>query len=128
MRSAEHGDSTSTTAGIRSPTASIKAGTYIRRSSSPPKTVHSTGWSTAPRPAGFVRKRPQTRELQSSGSVLSANDPRVHFGLGPSNRIDRLVIRWPDGNTETIPGVAADRVIVVREGSRIVKGSAAPHH
>ena len=64
----------------------------------------------------------QTREVQTCGSVLSANDPRVHFGLGAASRVDRLLIHWPDGATETIAGLPADRVILVRQGVGIVKG------
>jgi hypothetical protein len=60
----------------------------------------------------------QMREVQTGGSVLSANDPRVHFGLGPAARVDRLEVRWPDGMTETFPGVLADQIVTLRQGKR----------
>jgi hypothetical protein len=44
----------------------------------------------------------------------------MHFGLGPATSAD-LIIRWPNGQTETIPKVEADRLVVVREGSGIVR-------
>lgn len=42
-----------------------------------------------------------TRERRSATSYLSAPDPRLHFGLGPARRIDRLEVRWPDGSRTT---------------------------
>jgi enediyne biosynthesis protein E4 len=64
-----------------------------------------------------ARGMKQVREVQTSGSVLSASDPRVHFGLGSANRVDRLSIRWPDGNIETLTGLAVDRCVTVRQGT-----------
>ena len=57
----------------------------------------------------------QTDEVRSGGSYLSQNDLRLHFGLGPRTRIDRIEIEWPSGvrQSETPPGV--DRVLTVRE-------------
>jgi hypothetical protein len=48
---------------------------------------------------------------------LAIHDPRVHFGLGPAVRYDRLVIRWPDGLTEEFEGDEADRSIVIQRGT-----------
>jgi hypothetical protein len=63
-------------------------------------------------------KNLQMREVQTGGSVLCANDPRVHFGLGAARLIDRLSIRWPDGATETHRGVAADQILTLRQTRR----------
>jgi enediyne biosynthesis protein E4 len=54
-------------------------------------------------------------EVRSGGSYLSNNDIRIHFGLGSASRVDRIRIRWPNGNTEDLPGVAADQFITVTE-------------
>ncbi len=59
--------------------------------------------------AGGVR---QIRERQSAGSYLSANDPRLHFGLGAADRAD-VTIRWPDGSVQELTGVAADQILRV---------------
>jgi hypothetical protein len=40
---------------------------------------------------------------------------RVHFGLGNASRIDRIRVRWPNGNTEEFPGTQADRFIALKE-------------
>jgi hypothetical protein len=64
--------------------------------------------------------RVQAQELSAQSSFYSANDRRLHFGLGEARAAD-LEIRWPRGTTETIPRVEADQLVVVREGSGIVR-------
>jgi hypothetical protein len=62
----------------------------------------------------------QAQELVSQSSFYSASDSRLHFGLGAAARAD-LVIRWPNGNEETVKEVEADQLVFIREGSGIVK-------
>jgi hypothetical protein len=62
----------------------------------------------------------QVRELSSGSSYLGQNDPRVHVGLGAAAIVDRLEIRWPSGRTELVQNVAANYLVVVREGAGIV--------
>jgi hypothetical protein len=64
--------------------------------------------------------RKQIQAVLSQSSYLSANDRRLHFGLGPETTAS-LEIRWPNGGSERISGVAADRLVVVREGAGIVR-------
>lgn len=64
--------------------------------------------------------RIQTQEVLSQASFYSANDPRLHFGLGVAESAD-LEIRWPNGGKETILNVTADQLVFVREGSGIVR-------
>jgi len=59
--------------------------------------------------------RRQISYVVSGGSYLSQNDLRVHFGLGEVTRVDRVRIRWPNGNTEESGPVEADRVITIKE-------------
>jgi hypothetical protein len=49
-------------------------------------------------------------------SFQSSHDPRVHFGIGDSTRIDSVEIRWPSGRVDRHPGLAADHEYFVREG------------
>ena len=42
--------------------------------------------------------RRQVAESASSGSYLSVNDPRLHFGLGAAATVDSVEVRWPDGS------------------------------
>jgi hypothetical protein len=64
--------------------------------------------------------RTQAQEVLSQSSFYSANDSRLHFGLGTADFAD-LEIRWPNGGVEKIPRVAANRLIFVKEGAGIVK-------
>ena len=45
----------------------------------------------------------QAQEVMSQSSFYSANDPRLHFGLGAADRVD-LDIRWPNGAQEKYTG------------------------
>ena len=63
--------------------------------------------------------RRQTVEVRSGGSYMSHNDMRAHFGLGAATKVDRLTIRWPDGNSETTDSLSVDRFYVAREGGGV---------
>ena len=62
----------------------------------------------------------QAREVASQSSFYSSNDLRLHFGLGTVTSAD-LEIRWPNGAKESIPKVEADQLVVIKEGSGIIK-------
>ena len=65
-------------------------------------------------------ERRQAQAVLAQSSYLSANDRRLHFGLGAEKEA-RVEIRWPNGRVETLEKVAADRLIYVREGAGIVR-------
>jgi len=65
----------------------------------------------------------QTDEVHSGGSYLSQSDTRLHFGLGSAKKIDRVEIRWPSGQTETLTDLASNQFYSVLEGSGIVPAS-----
>ncbi|MGO9922583.1 MAG: FG-GAP-like repeat-containing protein [Isosphaeraceae bacterium] len=50
------------------------------------------------------------------GSYLSASDPRLHFGLDGSDRVDVLEVAWPSGKVDRFAALAADRAYQIREG------------
>jgi hypothetical protein len=62
----------------------------------------------------------QTQEIHSGGSYLSQNDLRVHFGLGPSEKITSVEIHWPSGRVENLGDLAADHYYSILEGAAIV--------
>jgi len=64
-----------------------------------------------------VSGRELTRELYPHNSFRSQMPSRVHFGLGDAARIDRLTIRWPSGAVQTLDDLAADRHVVITEGT-----------
>jgi hypothetical protein len=57
--------------------------------------------------------------LASQSSYLSANDPRLHFGLGDAQQVD-FDIFWPSGEVEHLKAVKADQLITVQEGKGII--------
>jgi hypothetical protein len=56
----------------------------------------------------------QVRFATASGSYLSSNDKRLHFGLG-SAEIANLEIIWPSGIHQTLNNVRADQFLEVQE-------------
>jgi hypothetical protein len=66
-------------------------------------------------------KKSQAQEVLSQSSFYSTNDSRLHFGLG-AEKTANVVIRWPSGAHEELKDVAADQLIVVKEGAGIVSG------
>jgi hypothetical protein len=76
------------------------------------------------RVAVTTQGRTRMREVKSGSSYLGQNDLRVHFGLGDVPRIEKIDIRWPTGDVETIRDVAADQILTVTEGKGITGRSA----
>ncbi|RME38145.1 MAG: CRTAC1 family protein [Planctomycetota bacterium] len=59
-------------------------------------------------------ERTMRDEVRVAYSYCSANDPRVHFGLGALERVDEVRITFPDGQATRMGPLAADRIVVVR--------------
>jgi hypothetical protein len=64
--------------------------------------------------------RRQMDEVRSGGSYLSQSDLRVHFGLGPATKIERLEVRWPSGVIDSLEDISADQFLKVQEGKGAV--------
>ncbi len=64
-----------------------------------------------------VRAGGQTlvRGLRSSASYLSANETRLHFGLGEADRVDSVLVQWPSGASTELREVVVDSFLVVNE-------------
>jgi len=60
--------------------------------------------------------RVQVQEAMSQSSYVSANDPRLHFGLGSFEKVE-IEVRWPLGTTQAFKGVATNQLITLTEGS-----------
>lgn len=53
--------------------------------------------------------------VSTAGSYASANDRRVHFGLGQDSSVRLLEITWPSGSVQRLENVKADQVLTIRE-------------
>jgi hypothetical protein len=80
--------------------------------------LHGDGANTAGIGAKVVVRHgatTQTAEQMPTRGFLSAVDPRLHFGLGASARVDSLTVIWPDRRFQTLVAVAADRVLTLEQ-------------
>ncbi len=65
---------------------------------------------------GFV----EYRQAQGGMSYMSAQDPRIHFGLGQRKTIESLRITWPSGIVDKLTNIPINQIITVKEGVGIV--------
>jgi hypothetical protein len=65
--------------------------------------------------AGLV----QTRMVKSGSSYLSQSELPLTFGLGKRDRLDRIVIQWPNGRTEEFKDLRDGHNYVCTEGKGI---------
>jgi hypothetical protein len=77
-------------------------------------------------PAGETKAHAQIDEVRSGGGYFSQNDLRVHFGIGKSEKVDLLEIRWPSGLIEKVENIKPNQVIYVKEGQGIVRSMQFP--
>lgn len=56
-------------------------------------------------------------------SYQSAQDPRLHFGLGQNSKVDAIEILWPSGITTKLANLRADQIFAVKEGVGVVERS-----
>jgi len=64
-----------------------------------------------------VHVNEQTRFATTAGSYESANDKRLHFGLGAA-KTAKVEVLWPSGTHQVLNSVAADQFLEIREPER----------
>jgi hypothetical protein len=57
----------------------------------------------------------QTRLVMPTRSYLSQVELPVTFGLGMEGEVESLVIIWPDGSRQELPGVPPDATVTVKQ-------------
>jgi len=62
--------------------------------------------------------RTQVRQVQAAGGYLSQSSNRLHFGLGDAGAVERVEIRWPSGQVQTIERPKVDASTTVTEPAR----------
>ena len=63
--------------------------------------------------------KPQFHEQQLSRGYLSSVDAIVHFGLGSSEKVDTLLVSWPDGTSQLLTNVKADQRLDIAHSDRV---------
>ena len=61
----------------------------------------------------------QSRMVKSGSSYLSQSELPLTFGVGRSDRVDRVVIDWPSGRTEEFKNVVTGKAYECVEGERL---------
>ena len=59
------------------------------------------------------------QDVLASGSYISSNDRRLHFGLGDATDAGPAEIHWPSGAKEMVRLPGADRIFTITEGAGI---------
>jgi hypothetical protein len=66
-------------------------------------------------------KRVLWRRARTDGSYCSSQDPRVLVGLGASDRIEAVRVRWPNGSVEEWKSPPINRYLTLQEGTSNTK-------
>ena len=57
----------------------------------------------------------QVREINNAASYESANDIRLHVGVGTARTIPQIEILWPSGIRQTLKDVAVNQILRIKE-------------
>ena len=57
----------------------------------------------------------QLLEQEPTRGFLSSVEPRLHFGLGQSKKIDSLIVIWPDRRFQVLTGISVNQRLVVSQ-------------
>ena len=62
-------------------------------------------------------KARQIDVVLSQSSFISHNDSRLHFGLAGETSVQKITVRWPNGESEDFPGAPSEALVRLIEGS-----------
>jgi enediyne biosynthesis protein E4 len=65
----------------------------------------------------FFNGQKQVAQLASGRGYLSKSEDIIHFGLGQTNKVDSVLIRWTDGKYQKLTTPQLNQVIAVVEGN-----------
>jgi hypothetical protein len=57
----------------------------------------------------------QIRDISNVASYQSANDIRLHVGLGNAKIVQQIEVLWPSGTKQTLMDVAVNQILVIKE-------------
>ncbi len=63
----------------------------------------------------FWDGREQLQEVSGGNGYAAQNQRRLHFGLGRDPHVEKAVIRWPSGQTQTVASPEIDRLHKIKE-------------
>ena len=59
-------------------------------------------------------------ERKGGMSYQSAQDPRLHFGLGQRRTVEEVEIKWPSGELTKLTNLKSDQILAIKEGKGLV--------
>ena len=63
----------------------------------------------------------QYQEMNPTRGIFSSVEHLFHFGLGGVTQVDTVVVRWPDGFSQTLAGVKANQRLTLRREEALEK-------
>jgi enediyne biosynthesis protein E4 len=63
----------------------------------------------------FWNEQEQVQEVSGGSGFGAQNQRHLHFGLGKQPHVDKVVIRWPSGNVQTLTAPQVGRIHRVQE-------------
>jgi hypothetical protein len=63
----------------------------------------------------FWKGQKQVQEVSGGSGFCAQNDRQLHFGLGETTTVEKIVVRWPSGRTTELSNPAIDTVHKVKE-------------
>ncbi len=63
----------------------------------------------------FWNGQKQVQEVSGGSGFCAQNDRRIHFGLGRDPQMEKAVIRWPSGKTQTLNGLSTNQLYKIQE-------------
>jgi len=62
-----------------------------------------------------VDGKQQITQKKSASGYLSQSDPRIHFGIGDADMVDRIEVIWPSGIVQVLENVEAGQILTITE-------------
>ncbi|MHC4469397.1 MAG: CRTAC1 family protein [Planctomycetota bacterium] len=61
----------------------------------------------------------QIQEMRRSASFIGTNDPRLHWGVGKHEKLERVEVKWLGGATQVFEDVATNHLYRLTEGGKL---------
>jgi tetratricopeptide (TPR) repeat protein len=72
------------------------------------------------------KKTIQYRELRTNNGFRSQNNPGAHFGLGETQTVEYIEIKWPSGKSDKLTNIKSNQVLTIAEGKGIINQFSPP--
>jgi len=57
----------------------------------------------------------QSHEIKRTRGYMSSSSPIAHFGIGASNTIDEIIIKWKDGSIQKLNNITANQRLIIEK-------------